>query len=122
MIPKPYRYTRHKKFGLFKIRYIKHCIIIKSVQLSFNLDLNLQVETHTGKQGERTRYFDDDDKFDLKTLVSTACSTCAFNSVQCYTTFCNILKNIQLKINRRNFVLMCSCNFLKTWVRILTAS
>ncbi|XP_053399923.1 CWF19-like protein 2 [Mercenaria mercenaria] len=28
-----------------------------------------KVETHTGKEGERTRYFDDDDKFDLKTLV-----------------------------------------------------
>ncbi|XP_060575172.1 CWF19-like protein 2 [Ruditapes philippinarum] len=28
-----------------------------------------KIETHTGKQGERTQYFDDDDKFDLKTLV-----------------------------------------------------
>lgn len=28
-----------------------------------------KVETHTGKDGERERYFDDDDKFDLKTLV-----------------------------------------------------
>ncbi|WAQ99498.1 C19L2-like protein [Mya arenaria] len=27
------------------------------------------VETHTGKQGERTKYFDDDDKHDLKSLV-----------------------------------------------------
>ncbi|KAL4230580.1 hypothetical protein ACF0H5_010958 [Mactra antiquata] len=28
-----------------------------------------KVETHVGKEGERERYFDDDDKFDLKTLV-----------------------------------------------------
>lgn len=28
-----------------------------------------KVETHTGKEGERTKYFDDDDNFDLKTLV-----------------------------------------------------
>ena len=29
-----------------------------------------QVETHAGSKGERTKYFDDDDKFDLKTMVS----------------------------------------------------
>ncbi|XP_052276892.1 CWF19-like protein 2 isoform X2 [Dreissena polymorpha] len=28
-----------------------------------------KVDTHSGKEGERTRYFDDDDKHDLKTLV-----------------------------------------------------
>ena len=29
-----------------------------------------QVDTHAGTKGERTKYFDDDDKFDLKTMVS----------------------------------------------------
>ena len=51
-------------------QYVLYCSLnIVQVVLCIYFVL-LKVETHAGNKGERTKYFDDDDKFDLKTMVS----------------------------------------------------